>query len=358
VSDVQMPGTRPRRSFLVRFFGVIAELQTWKNIAYLLLAFPLGLFYFVFLVVGLSVGIALVIIWVGLPILAVTVLAWWAFATFERWQAGLLLGLPMTTGTAPLTGDESWWQRVKRHLGDARTWKDLAFLFLKFPLGIVSFVLVTVAVSVPAAFIGAPFYYRYVDYPAGTVHYVGINFGIWHVDTLPKALLLVPVGVLLLFAAFHLVNAFAKFSGILAFALLSDAGAAPQPAAPAAPPQAPAATVQPPQGPGAPSAPGAQAAPLALTASGAPSPPVALSASGTPAVPSTPGAQGTAATPSAPQSGQAAPGPAPDGQVAPPSPTTTTIAAPQAIDPMPQAPPPAPPPPAPPSASGTPPADQ
>ena len=120
MSDVQVPSAQPRRSWVESLFGVIARLQTWKNMAYLALAFPLGLFYFVFLVVGLALGVGLVIIWVGLPILAVVVLAWWAFAGFERLQAEHLLGVPTTGRLAPWEGDESWWQRVKRHLGDAR----------------------------------------------------------------------------------------------------------------------------------------------------------------------------------------------------------------------------------------------
>ncbi len=53
-----------------RFFGVIAEPQSYINIFYLLLAFPLGIAYFVFLVTGISVGASLIIIWVGVPILA------------------------------------------------------------------------------------------------------------------------------------------------------------------------------------------------------------------------------------------------------------------------------------------------
>jgi Putative sensor len=38
---------------------------------YLLLSFPIGLFWFVVVVVGLSAGASLVIGWVGLPVLAV-----------------------------------------------------------------------------------------------------------------------------------------------------------------------------------------------------------------------------------------------------------------------------------------------
>jgi hypothetical protein len=244
VSDIATQETRPRRSWFERFIGVIAELQTWKNFAYLLLAFPLGLFYFVFLVVGLAVGIALVIIWVGLPILAVTVIAWWAFAAFERLQAQGLLGVRMHSPSAPLVGDETWWQKTKRHLSEARTWKDLAFLFMKFPLGVVSFVIVVVATAVPAALIGAPFYYRYVDSTTNSISHQGvnlaighqgINLGAWHIDSLPEALLLVPIGIVALFAALHLVNAFAKLSAVLAVALL-DEPAAPQPATPVTPP--------------------------------------------------------------------------------------------------------------------------
>ena len=49
------------------FFGVIAEPQSYINILYLLLAFPLGIAYFVFLVTGISVGAGLIIIWVVFP---------------------------------------------------------------------------------------------------------------------------------------------------------------------------------------------------------------------------------------------------------------------------------------------------
>ena len=38
------------------FFDVIVKPHTWRNVGYLLLAFPLGIFYFVFLVTGLSLG--------------------------------------------------------------------------------------------------------------------------------------------------------------------------------------------------------------------------------------------------------------------------------------------------------------
>ena len=96
----------------------------------------------------------------------------------------------------------------------------------------------------PAALISAPLYYRYVDLTINGVHHHGIDLGAWHVDTLPEALLLVPIGVVVLIAGLHLANVFARFSGILAAALLDDAGAA-APAQPSAtPPQTPGAPEQ------------------------------------------------------------------------------------------------------------------
>jgi hypothetical protein len=73
------------------FFGVIADPQSYVNIFYLLLAFPLGLAYFVFLVTGISVGASLIIIWVGVPILVLVFLGSWAMCQLERVLAISLL---------------------------------------------------------------------------------------------------------------------------------------------------------------------------------------------------------------------------------------------------------------------------
>ncbi len=51
-----------QKRYIKRFFGVVARGQSYLNMIYLLLAFPLGVCYFVFLVTGLSLGIGLLII--------------------------------------------------------------------------------------------------------------------------------------------------------------------------------------------------------------------------------------------------------------------------------------------------------
>ena len=66
------------------FFGVVADPQSYLNIIYLLLVFPLGTFYFVFLVTGLSLGFGLLITLLGIPILLLVLGGSWVLCGFER----------------------------------------------------------------------------------------------------------------------------------------------------------------------------------------------------------------------------------------------------------------------------------
>jgi len=56
-----------------RFFSVFTELQTLLNLVYLLLAFPLGIAYFVILVTAISTSAGLLITIVGAPLFILAV---------------------------------------------------------------------------------------------------------------------------------------------------------------------------------------------------------------------------------------------------------------------------------------------
>ena len=94
------------------FFGVVADPQSYRNIAYLLLAFPLGTLYFVFLVTGLSLGFGLIITLIGIPILLLVLSGSWALCRFERQVAITLLNedIPLSV-SHPASG--GLWSRVK-----------------------------------------------------------------------------------------------------------------------------------------------------------------------------------------------------------------------------------------------------
>jgi signal transduction histidine kinase len=120
-----------------RFGGVVTRGQTWLNLGYNVLAFPTGLAYFIVLVVGVSLGVGLAILIVGLGILLATLAAWRSMAALERGLARGMLGVPIPP--AADRRDLPVLERVQRWLRDPVTWKSLVFVALKFPLGIVSF---------------------------------------------------------------------------------------------------------------------------------------------------------------------------------------------------------------------------
>ncbi len=237
-------------------FGVVARGQTWRNFAHLWLDFPLGLFYFVFLVTALSVGIGLVIVLVGVPILLLTAALWWCFAAFERVLARGLLGAEVPPAPRPWTHGEGVVGRLKAHFGAGVTYTDLVYLVVKFPLGVISFVLCVTGAAMVAAFVGAPFFQL-----TGNLYLFGQQ-----VDSWALAILLVPVGVAAFFGWLHLLNRWAWVERRVAEGLLRgeeapEASAEPgeqvlipataawQGAAAWVPGQAPAVAPQPAQGP-------------------------------------------------------------------------------------------------------------
>lgn len=200
------PGaSRDQRSAAVRFFGVVARRQTWLNFVYLWLAFPLGLFYFIFLVTGLSLGLGLVIVWVGIPILFVVIIGSWLFAAFERWQARVLLGVVSVPAPRAWEQMEGPWAKLKAHLANPSTWTDLLYLFLKLPLGIIEFTFAVVVAALVAQVLGAPLSYEFT----GVV-------GWWHVHDLWLALVAVPFGLIGTFAGLHVLNGVARVNGMIA----------------------------------------------------------------------------------------------------------------------------------------------
>jgi two-component system, OmpR family, phosphate regulon sensor histidine kinase PhoR len=127
---------------------IFREKQSYLDILYLLASFPLGLVYFVFLVVGISVGISTFIIWIGAAVLAGTMLVWLALAEFERSLATQWLGASIISPTQPAMPDATFMQKMVARAKNPMTWKALAFLFLKFPCGILSFTITLVLLAV------------------------------------------------------------------------------------------------------------------------------------------------------------------------------------------------------------------
>ncbi|NYI87324.1 signal transduction histidine kinase [Amycolatopsis endophytica] len=109
-----------------------------KTIAFMVTSFALRLVQFVLIVTLSLVGIATTVIWVGIPILLWTTSMVRGFGDLERRWVRTMLGTPLPPADrAPVDGGVL--RRWRMRLVDRTTWRDLAYLLLAFPLGVVEF---------------------------------------------------------------------------------------------------------------------------------------------------------------------------------------------------------------------------
>jgi hypothetical protein len=199
----------------VLFFGVMGSGQAYLNLLYVLVAFPLGLFYFVYLVSGLSLGISLSIIWVGVPLLLLVGAGWWMMASFERYMAIHMLKEDVPEMAIPANPNDDLWTRFKAYFTNPVTWKSLIYLFIKFPLGMATFVILSVMVPLTLGLLAMPFIYENVQLIQG----ISFGVGVWEINSLAEALLASLVGLILWPVTLHVSNGlawvYAKFSKLM-----------------------------------------------------------------------------------------------------------------------------------------------
>ena len=212
-TTIPVPATRPAPAR--RFFGVVTRPQSYRNLAYLLLGLPLGTLWFSLLVTVASVSVSmLVVALLGIPLLVGTWYVVRACANVERGVASVLLDEQVDQAPVAAGVRGNLWVRLKGMSGDRARWRELGYLMLRFPAGIATFTLAVVGLTVPIVVGYAPFYARFVDESDDA-------YGNWFwstelhdfAGTNPWSWALLPVGIVLLFAAFHALNAVARGCG-------------------------------------------------------------------------------------------------------------------------------------------------
>lgn len=224
-------------------FGTILRtplhLQTYRNLAYLVLMFPLGIFYFTLLLVGFLTGIPLIFVGIGIPI----VLTFFVIAVkLARLERRLVNGLlDVDTPTLPAEIDGSLWTRLKRLVTARQTWKAIVYLLSEFVYGSVMFGLLASAGATSLSFLLAPFYYTeapvvaYGPIPTTEVTLdilfgwdtllIGLTttfqLGSWQINSLFGAVLIAALGAGLLFVLLLFSNVVAQVWGQYAQRMLT-----------------------------------------------------------------------------------------------------------------------------------------
>ena len=205
-----------RASFLARMYGGLAESQTWTSTLYLLMTAATGVFWFVVTFTLVTTGVSTLIIWIGIPIL------WFTFwvvrfgADTERTLISSLTHIDIEQPYRPIPDESSFGARWKIRATDPATWRDLAYLWLLLPLGILWFTLTVLVWAVPLALMATPILVA-VGIDAVMIDGSGFFFAI---DTMAEAWIAAGVGVLLLAVVPKAIMLMTKVHGGLARALL------------------------------------------------------------------------------------------------------------------------------------------
>jgi hypothetical protein len=199
----------------------VTDRQTYRNVVFLLLRLPLGIAYFTLFLTGIALGVSLVPLLVGIPILGV-VLGFGGYAGLC--EARILRGVLDTEidHTPPHDSrEEPLVPYVKATLTDPWSYLLVGYFLASLFVGIGTFTFVVVVFSLGIALVVAP-----VAYPLSATQYQAPQFdwagGRVVIDTLPEAVAVSAVGVVVLVAGIHGANALAAGHARITAAVLGD----------------------------------------------------------------------------------------------------------------------------------------
>jgi hypothetical protein len=198
-----------------RIFGVFLDPRAYGALLFMFLSLATGILYSTWAVTGLSLSIGLSILIIGLPFALLFLASVRLFSLLEGRLVESLLGVRMPRRPRFATPEGSLWTRLSSWLGDRRTWTTLLYMVLKLPLGILSFVLFTVLMSISLALLAAPITQVFFDQPLiqfSSNHYLYVP--LWAFPLFWLA------GALDLLLVMHLARALGRAYGSIAKAML------------------------------------------------------------------------------------------------------------------------------------------
>ncbi len=143
----RLPAAAPATPWYRRLFGVVLEARTYGAVLYMLLALPLGIFYFTWAVAGVSISAGVAVLIIGVPFMILFMTTVYLLSLLEGRLVEVLLGERMPRRPATPPAAATLWQRIGNLLGDPRTWSTLLYMVLKLPLGVLYFSLTVTLLS-------------------------------------------------------------------------------------------------------------------------------------------------------------------------------------------------------------------
>lgn len=218
------------RSAAARFFGIIADPRAYGALLYMVLALATGIFYFTWVVTGLSLSLGLMVLIIGIPLALLFLGSVRVLSTLEGYLTRGLLGAHIPEREAVELDPEAnrFFAFAKGLVSDGRTWTSMVYMVLQLVLGTIYFTFVVTSLSVSFAFIAAPiaqmFGGEYITIEMGAEELANLPAWLTWAETAqysPMAsIVLVPIGILLFFLTLHIARGIGYAHGRMAEKLL------------------------------------------------------------------------------------------------------------------------------------------
>lgn len=144
---------RPRRGF----FAVALDPRAYGGLLYALVALPVGILYFTWVVAGLSLSAGLAILIIGVPFTLLFIASVRFIALMEGRIVEMLLGKRMPRRLPSDETVKGLWPRIRMILRDRRTWSTMLYMVLQLPLGIFYFFVALIGIASSLLLITRPF---------------------------------------------------------------------------------------------------------------------------------------------------------------------------------------------------------
>ena len=209
---------------LGRFFGVAADPKTYGAMFYSILALATGIFYFTWVVTGISLSLGFSVIIIGIPFVILFLGSVRLLSLVEGRIVEVMLGERMPRRPVYADRDRPVLTRIGEMFTDPRTWSTLLYMLAMLPLGVLYFTLAVALLTTSVVLVVAPPLALFGAFDGWSLS--GGWYGYWEPSTtlgvweLPVAF---ACGVVLLFATLHLLRGIGRVHGAIAKQLLVKA---------------------------------------------------------------------------------------------------------------------------------------
>jgi uncharacterized membrane protein len=223
---LRQPKPVQRETTLGKFFGVALDPRTYGALFYSVLALATGIFYFTWVVTGVSLSAGLAVLIVGIPFAILFLGSVRILSLVEGRIVEAMLGERMPRRPLYTERGKSILGRIGDMFTDPRTWSTLLYMLAMLPLGILYFTIAVTLLTVAVSFIAGPVLMGFGAFDGWWLDHYDVGplvFNDWYMGSVlaPWQYPLVFVcGVALLFGTLHLIRGIGRMHGLFAKHLL------------------------------------------------------------------------------------------------------------------------------------------